>query len=109
MKNRSHISAFGLVLLMLLSIMPKILLHDVFADHSDVTSCNDSSVYGPCIHQQGYNCQQTDLVVPGAYTPTDFSVVIISCFFIDPVVLFSITIRDNFYKVSPGRSPPLQV
>jgi len=56
---------------MLLSIMPKTYLHELFADHEDTSLCYDSPTTGPCIHQQGFNCQQAELVVPVSYVSSD--------------------------------------
>ena len=53
--------------LVALSATPKSLLHEIFAHHKDVASCNDAKPTGACIHKQGYNCQQDDVVIPGAY------------------------------------------
>jgi hypothetical protein len=51
----------------MLGITPKTFLHDLLADHQDVQFCNDVEVNGPCIHNQGFNCQQADIVVPLTY------------------------------------------
>lgn len=56
-----------MVLLLLLSITPKSFLHEMLARHQDTPSCSDTMLEGPCIHKQGYSCQQSDLVVPSVY------------------------------------------
>src|SRR5688500_1481069 len=61
-----QLSAVMLVV-MLLSIMPKSYLHDVFADHSDTIVCNDFYQSGPCIHNQAPGCEQSEIVVPAVY------------------------------------------
>lgn len=74
LKYRKFISNFAatvLLLVTLLSITPKTLLHHLFAQHTDQESCNDNVVKGPCIHQQGFNCQQSDIVVPVSYLQSD--------------------------------------
>ena len=63
----SKIIASLLLVLLMLSITPKTFLHDILADHQDVQFCNDEEVNGPCIHNQGFNCQQADIVVPLTY------------------------------------------
>ena len=75
MKHYTFISktvAGLLVLLILLSITPKLFLHELLADHKDTPSCNDTRLVGPCIHKQGYNCQQSELVVPHAFIGNEF-------------------------------------
>lgn len=59
--------AFGAMMLVIVSITPRLYLHDLFANHTDVSYCNHSQEAGPCIHAQGYNCQLNELVVPGEY------------------------------------------
>ena len=94
---------------MFLSIVPKTFLHDVFAHHTDVTACNDVDLTSPCIHKQGYNCQQTDIVVPLAYTPGDASVKIIADVETVPLISFSTSYLKNSHSAISGRGPPFYV
>jgi hypothetical protein len=105
-----RVYALGLLFLLVLSITPKSFLHEIFAHHSDVTACTDANVTGPCIHKQGYNCQQTDLVVPSLY---EMCVVTIT---VQPPVgfststeLFSSSILQQSVSGISGRGPPSHV
>ncbi|MBL7698747.1 MAG: hypothetical protein JNK79_11330 [Chitinophagaceae bacterium] len=55
------------MLVLMLGITPKSLLHELFANHEDIVACNDVDLNGPCIHKQGFNCEQSDLVAPSAF------------------------------------------
>ena len=104
-----HIAVAGLLGVMLLSIMPKNLLHDVFADHTDITSCSDTNLPGPCIHNQGYNCKQSDIVVPTFYLslPLDCieSINLITEYKTD---LIAVAIY-GFRQTTSARGPPAHV
>jgi hypothetical protein len=89
--------------------MPKTFLHDVFANHTDVTSCNDSGINGACIHKQGFNCQLTDLVVPSVYTVNELRSATIPLFSPVQNYIFKLTIPENNYSVSQGRGPPFDI
>ena len=109
LKQRINIVASGLLLLMVLSIMPKTFLHELFANHQDVEVCNDSKVQGPCIHKQGYSCQQSDLVVPSSYTCTDADLEKDFSFVIVEASACSSALLSNFHSSSSGRGPPNNV
>ena len=109
LKHRIHIVASGLLLLMVLSIMPKTFLHELFANHQDVEVCNDSKVQGPCIHKQGYSCQQADLVVPSAYTCSDADLEKDFSFLIVETSDYTSALLSDFHSFSSGRGPPYHV
>jgi hypothetical protein len=94
---------------MVLSVMPKIFLHELFANHQDVEVCNDSKVQGPCIHKQGYSCQQADLVVPSSYTCNDAGFEKHHSFV--PIEASDVTslLLLNFHSSTSGRGPPFHV
>lgn len=75
MRGRSVIQkflAFGLLLIFVLSITPKLYLHDICADHTDFygyTSNSDDTV----ISKAGFNCECQDLVVTTPFIQSHFS------------------------------------
>ena len=109
MKHRVNIVGSALLVLMLLSIMPKTFVHDLFAHHTDVTACNDQDLQGPCIHKQGFNCQQTDLVVPGSYTISDFSNILHPVFPAVTLTVVSSSLHQNILSTACNRGPPFRV
>lgn len=103
------VAAF-LVLLLLLSITPKMFLHEIFADHNDAQSCNDTNIEGPCIHEQGYNCQQSDIVVPHVYLISQSQEFILHNDFCSAKeISYSSSITENYITRSQERAPPAQV
>jgi hypothetical protein len=99
--------ALLLVMLLMLSITPKFFLHEIFADHNDAASCNDTKLVGPCIHKEGYNCQQSDLVVPNAYLVIESPELIPYHDFRDARILtYSFCLTKSFVCLSHGRAPP---
>jgi len=109
LKHHINTVVTGLLLLMLLSVMPKTYLHELFADHTDVTACNDSDIQGPCIHNQGDNCQQTDNVVPSSYLFTDLFFSIDRGY--EPVskIVFCSSVLQNSHSAISDRGPPFCV
>ena len=59
----------GILLLVVLTIVPRTYLHDAFAEHIEISVCTDSHENGPCIHQDGFNCALYELIVPHEYEP----------------------------------------
>jgi hypothetical protein len=57
----------GIIFLVGLSIIPQAYLHDAFAEHTEISICNDSHETGPCIHGDGFNCPLYELIVPHEY------------------------------------------
>jgi hypothetical protein len=103
------VAAF-LVLLLLLSITPKIFLHEIFADHKDAQLCNDTNVEGPCIHEQGYKCQQSDIVVPHVYLISQSQEIILHSDFCSAESIFYLSSLTRNYIINwQGRAPPAQV
>jgi hypothetical protein len=103
------VAAF-LVLLLLLSITPKIFLHEIFADHKDAQLCNDTNVEGPCIHEQGYKCQQSDIVVPHVYLISQSQEIILHSDFCSAEDIFYLSSLTKIYIThSQERAPPAQV
>ena len=79
----------------------------MFADHKDTPSCNDAKVDGPCIHKQGYNCQQSDVAVPTAYLNTELQNEILHpdvCGTVDFLFISSLAKSDVSH--SHERAPP---
>jgi len=111
-KNKAilKITAALLVLLLMLSITPKLFLHEVLADHKDAPSCNDTNLEGPCIHKQGFNCQQSDLVVPTAYL-LNASTVLVQSAGLGVIEKFSYAahLTKNTVSLSHERAPPRHV
>ena len=106
----SRVIAFTLLLVLMLAITPKSFLHHVFADHSDAIQCNDSLREGPCIHKQGFNCQQADLVAPSHFTLHNEVMIskgndIMSL----PVHPFSSSLFENLILSITERGPPAHV
>jgi hypothetical protein len=109
-KAISKCTAVLLLLVLMLSITPKTFLHDVLADHKDAPSCNDARLDGPCIHKQGYNCQQSDVVVPSAYLIAEIKDVITHpLFFIKEKFSCTPSLTQNFLSHSHERAPPVCV
>lgn len=61
------ILAFLLLVFLTVSFIPKTYFHDVIADHRDTVACDHPVQQGPCVHQKGFNCSFTDLVVTAPY------------------------------------------
>jgi hypothetical protein len=94
----------------MLSITPKVFLHELLADHKDAPSCNDAKLYGPCIHKQGYSCQQSDLVVTKVYLVGQSQEVVRPpnfCFTAN--LSYSSPLTKNFVTHSQERAPPAHV
>jgi len=111
-KNKAilKITAALLVLLLMLSITPKLFLHEVLADHKDAPSCNDTNLEGPCIHKQGFNCQQSDLVVPTVYLINASTALVQSADFrVIQKFSYSSHLTKNIVSLSHERGPPMYV
>jgi hypothetical protein len=111
-KNKviSKFIAALLLLVLMLSITPKTFLHEVLADHKDAPSCNDSRLDGPCIHKLGYNCQQSDVVVPTVYLITETQEVTVHPdFCITEKFSYSASLTKKCVSLSHGRAPPALV
>jgi hypothetical protein len=109
-KAISKCIAVLLLLVLMLSITPKTFLHEVLADHKDAPSCNDARLDGPCIHKQGPNCQQSDVVVPSAYLITEIKDVITHPhFFIREKTSCTSSLAQYFVSHSRERAPPVRV
>ena len=106
----SKIIAALLLVLLMITITPKTFLHDILADHKDAPSCNDARLDGPCIHKQGYNCQQSDIVVPAAYLISEGQVVVIDPdFLVNEKFTYTTDLPKNAISFSCGRAPPVHV
>lgn len=71
------IKRFGagiLLLLFMLSIMPRLYLHDIFAAHQDIIT--NTSDAGPGIVKNGYSCDINDLVATSPFTETGKAITI---------------------------------
>ena len=109
-KEISKLIAALLVLLLTLSITPKSFLHEMLADHKDAPSCNDVNLESPCIHKQGYSCQQSDVVVPNCYLGSDSQGSIVHANCCDDKKYFhSFSYTQSFTNHSHGRAPPAHV
>lgn len=109
-KAISKCIAVLLLLVLMLSITPKTFLHDILADHKDAPSCNDARLDGPCIHKQGYSCQQSDVVVPSAYLIAEVKdVVKHPQFFIREKFSCTSSLIQNFVSLTQERAPPARV
>ncbi|HEX8314205.1 MAG TPA: hypothetical protein VF609_04400 [Flavisolibacter sp.] len=56
-----------LLVFLTISFIPRNYFHDVIADHRDTVTCDHPVQEGPCVHQKGFNCSFTDLVVTTPY------------------------------------------
>jgi hypothetical protein len=59
----------ALLLLFMLSIMPKLYLHDIFATHQDLI--RNSGQTQPGIIKDGYSCDVNDLVATSPFTESE--------------------------------------
>jgi len=58
----------GLLLVVFtISAIPQSFFHDLFAQHKDVVSCEHPGERAACVHQQGFQCGFSDLVVSAPY------------------------------------------
>ena len=106
----SKLVAAVLVLLLILGVTPKYFLHEVFADHKDTTSCNDVKTDSPCIHNQGYSCVQSDLVVPNFYVIAAAQYIVTDVsFYVETHSPFSSFLSKNFVTHTQERAPPVSV
>ena len=94
----------------MLGITPKTLLHELFADHQDIVACNDVDLNGPCIHKQGFDCEQSNLVAPSAFILAAHPELNHSAGFVSKITphYFSF-ISGNKVFVAADRGPPAHV
>jgi hypothetical protein len=95
---------------MMVGVAPKSYLHEMFADHEDAPSCSDTYTDGPCIHKQGLNCAQAEIVVPASYDAlrneyTRFE----REFVLIPLILDPASLVQLHFSTETGRSPPAHV
>ncbi len=64
--------AGAMLMLFILSIMPRLYLHEVFAAHKDLVenTCQDQ----PTIGKDGFTCDLNDLVATSPFTETETSI-----------------------------------
>ena len=106
----SRVVASVLLMVTLLSVTPKSLLHHILANHSDQPTCNDNIVNGPCIHRQGFNCEQASLVVPGGYTMDEATITKVPrLYFANKETIFIRPALAGFSHAFHLRGPPAHV
>ena len=109
-KAISKFIAVVLMLLLMLSITPKLFLHEILANHKDSTSCTDVTPGTPCIHKQGFNCEQSEVVVPNAYLVSEPQPEILHHgLFVSIKFEFTSTLTKNVITLSHERAPPVCV
>jgi hypothetical protein len=59
--------AFLLLVCLTIGFIPQRYFHDAFADHKDTIACEHPSSQTVCIHQKGFQCGFSDLVVSTPY------------------------------------------
>ncbi|HVY73381.1 MAG TPA: hypothetical protein VG890_01045 [Puia sp.] len=109
MRNRNtirKISAFSLLLLFSFSVTPKLLLHQLIANHRD-TAYSVSKDQKATVDKAGFNCHAEDLVVnipfiPGAETvyPVTLPSTLVS---FSSKVFDALTAQEFFFEL---RGPP---
>lgn len=62
-----------MLMLFVLSIMPRLYLHDVFASHKDIA--NDISQHLTTIEKDGFSCDLNDLVATSPFTEASTTIV----------------------------------
>jgi hypothetical protein len=64
--------ALFLLVVFALSITPKVVFHEVLAEHKDSLLCQDKDKTAPHFHLPAFHCSFDDLVVTSPYLSIDF-------------------------------------
>jgi hypothetical protein len=108
-KQIQRLTAVLLLLILVLSTIPKPFIHSLFADHKDVdNSCLHRSHDAPCVKTDSVNCHFDDLVVNLPYVEqvdgkTEPTEVVFSCF-LSPEVSFQLA---TTWLSKDNRGPPV--